>query len=411
MTQMETTTAEPAAAPVAGPPPESATVRSTLRQLVRSESATGISVAQVVVGLAVIWGVFAALNPNFLSARNLTNLTLQIVAVAAIGIGVVLVLLIGEIDLSIGSVSGLGATLMAALNVQLGVPAWLAILLAIAGGALIGLVQGLIVATFGVPSFVVTLGGLIGWQGLQLFIFDYTGAMNVSDSHVLGLTNTFYQPWVGWLLLLALLAIRGTFVLRVRRRRSQAGLANVRPWVEVLRFAGIAAVSAVVILMFVADRGVPQAVLIVLVLIMVMDFVARRTLFGRQVYAVGGDAQAAARVGINVKRITVTVFVLAGSFASVGGILVASRLMSVTQSAGSGDVLLNAIAAVVIGGTSLFGGRGSLWSALLGALVIGSISNGMDLLALASPVKLMITGAVLIVAVVFDATMRRRQAR
>jgi D-xylose transport system permease protein len=181
--------------------------------------------------------------------------------------------------------------------------------------------------------------------------------------------------------------------------------------VEVLRFAGIAAVAALVILMFVADRGVPQAVLIVLVLIMVMDFVARRTLFGRQVYAVGGDAQAAARVGINVKRITVTVFVLAGSFASVGGILVASRLMSVTQSAGSGDVLLNAIAAVVIGGTSLFGGRGSLWSALLGALVIGSISNGMDLLALASPVKLMITGAVLIVAVVFDATMRRRQAR
>jgi D-xylose transport system permease protein len=166
-----------------------------------------------------------------------------------------------------------------------------------------------------------------------------------------------------------------------------------------------------VIVMFVQDRGIPLAVLIVVGLVLLMDFIARRTLFGRRIYAVGGDAQAAGRVGIDVRRITVYVFMLSGTFAALGGVLSASRLQSVTQGAGSGGILLDAIAAVVIGGTSLFGGRGSLWSALLGALVIGSISNGMDLLALASPVKLMITGAVLITAVIFDASVRRKQAR
>ncbi len=410
MTDTRTVT-QPPAVPPQTDRPEDPTVRSFLRNFVRADSATGIGFVQVVVGLAVIWTVFAVLNPNFLSATNLTNLSLQIVAVAAIGMGVVLVLLLGEIDLSIGSISGLGATAMAALNIKLGVPPLLAVLAALLGGALIGLVQGLIIAGFGVPSFIVTLGGLIGWQGLQLFIFDFTGAMNVSDPILLGLTDTFFPPWVGWLLLLLGLAVRAAFVLRIRRRRAKAGLVNVRPWVEAVRFGIMAAVPAAVIVMFVQDRGVPLAVLIVVALLMIMDFIARRTLFGRRIYAVGGDAVAAARVGIYVSRITVWVFVLSGTFAALGGILSASRLQSVTQGAGSGGILLSAIAAVVIGGTSLFGGRGSLWSALLGALVIGSISNGMDLLALASPVKLMITGAVLIIAVIFDASVRRKRAR
>jgi D-xylose transport system permease protein len=410
MTDVQTKT-PPAPAPAQADRPEDPTVRTLLRQFVRAESATGIGFVQVVIGLALIWTIFGILNPNFLSPTNLTNLSLQIVAVAAIGLGVVLVLLLGEIDLSIGSVSGLGATAMAALNIKLGVPPLPAIALALVGGALIGLVQGVIVAGFGVPSFIVTLAGLIGWQGLQLFIFDYTGAMNVTDPLLLGLTGRFFQPWVGWLLLAAGLAIRATLVVRVRARRAKAGLVNVRPWVEAVRFAVLAVVPAAVIVMFVQDRGIPVAVLIVVALLMLMDFVARRTLFGRRIYAVGGDAQAAGRVGINVRRITVYVFMLSGTFAALGGVLSASRLQSVTQGAGSGGILLDAIAAVVIGGTSLFGGRGSVWSALLGALVIGSISNGMDLLALASPVKLMITGAVLITAVIFDASVRRKQAR
>jgi D-xylose transport system permease protein len=409
MTDIETTTAPPPAAPPDARP-ENPSVRTVLRHFVSADTATGIGFVQVVVGLALIWTIFTVLNPNFLSPTNITNLALQIMAVAAIGMGVVLVLLLGEIDLSIGSVSGLAATTMAALNVKLGVSPVVAILAALVGGALIGLIQGSIVATFGVPSFVVTLGGLIGWQGLQLFIFDFTGAMNVSDPVILGLTGKFFPPWVGWLLLLAALVIRTLLVLRVRRRRSQAGLANVPTWLEVVRLAFVAIVPAAVIVMFVQDRGIPLAVLIVVGLIIVMDLIARRTLFGRRIYAVGGDAQAAARVGINVSRIRVYVFILSGTFAALGGILVASRLQSVTQGIGSGGVLLDAIAAVVIGGTSLFGGRGSMWSALLGALVIGSISNGMDLLALASPVKLMITGAVLISAVIFDASVRRKRA-
>lgn len=410
MTDTDTDTAPPMTERQPAPS-EGLSVRSLLRQFVRADSATGIGFAQVVVGLVAIWVVFSVLNPNFMSATNLTNLALQIVSMAAIAIGVVMVLLIGEIDLSIGSVSGLAATAMAGLNIHLGVPAVPAILAGLVGGALIGLVQGGIVASFGVPSFVVTLAGLIGWQGLQLFLFDYTGAMNVTDSQILGLTGTFFQPWVGWILAIAVLVVMAALNLRARRRRATAGLVNGRPWVEGMRLAILAVVMAAVILVFTQDRGIPLGVLIVLGLIMVMDFVARRTLFGRRVYAVGGDAQAAARVGINVKLITISVFVMSGTFAALGGMLSASRLQSVTQSAGSGDVLLDAIAAVVIGGTSLFGGRGSLWSALLGTLVIGSISNGMDLLALASPVKLMVTGAVLIAAVIFDASVRRRQAR
>src|SRR4051812_16745088 len=211
MTDVQTKT-PPTSAPPQADRPEDPTVRSLLRHFVRSESATGIGFVQVVVGLALIWTIFAVLNPNFLSPTNLTNLALQIMAVAAIGMGVVLVLLLGEIDLSIGSVSGLAATTMAALNVKLGVSPLVAILAALVGGALIGLIQGSIVATFGVPSSVVTLGGLIGWQGLQLFVFDFTGPMNVSDPVSLGPPATFFPPWVGWLLLVAALVIRTLLV-------------------------------------------------------------------------------------------------------------------------------------------------------------------------------------------------------
>ncbi|WP_211176960.1 sugar ABC transporter permease [Pseudonocardia acidicola] len=385
-------------------------MRTILRGLARADSATHVGVAQVLVGIAAIWAVFYFLNPNFLSATNLTNLALQIAAVATISIGVVLVLLIGHIDLSVGSISGLAATVMAALSVHAGLPGPVAIILALCCGLLIGLVQGLIVAAFAIPSFVVTLGGLIGWQGLQLLIFDSTGAMNLGDPSILGLTNTFFQPWVGWVLTLAVVLATGAATARRRRRRAQLGLPNVPAIIDVVRLGILAVAIVTVILVFGVSRGIPLSVVIVLALVVVTDFVAQRTLFGRRIYAVGGDAQAAARVGMNVNRITVQVFVLASAFAALGGILSASRLTSVTQSAGSGDILLIAIAGAVIGGTSLFGGRGSIWSALLGALVIGSISNGMDLLALPSPVKLMITGAVLIAAVVFDAVMRRRRA-
>ncbi|NJC69974.1 sugar ABC transporter permease [Planosporangium thailandense] len=390
---------------------EAGGLRDKLRLLMRGDSASHVGVTQVLVGLAAIWIVFSLLNPNFVSPTNLTNLALQIVAVATMSIGVVLVLLIGEIDLSVGSVSGLAATVMAALNVKQGMPAFVAIGLALLCGLVVGLIHGTIIATFGVPSFVVTLAGLIGWQGLQLLIFDYTGAMNLGDPKVLALTDTFFQPWAGLVATVVIALAMGLVTRRRRARRRELGLGNRSAAFDVVRLVAFAIVVAVLILVFGINRGIPLSVLIVVGLVVLMDFIARRTLFGRRIYAVGGDAQAAERVGTNVKRVTIQIFVLASFFAALGGVLSASRLMSVSQSAGGGEVLLDAIAGVVIGGTSLFGGRGSVWSALLGALVIGSISNGMDLLALRSPVKLMITGAVLVAAVIFDAVMRRRQSR
>jgi D-xylose transport system permease protein len=386
-------------------------LKAKLRDLVGADDATRVNVIPVLSGLALIWGVFYVLNDRFLSAANLTNLVLQVVAIATLAIGVVLVLLIGEVDLSIGSVSGLTAAAMAILNVQHGVPAGLAIALALVFGAAIGVLQGLIIAGLGVPSFVVTLGGLIGWQGLQLALLGNTGSLNIGDPLITNLTSVFVPSWIGWIG--AVLVIPSMTVLTWRRRstRIKLELGVVPVWIDAIRLIVLTLVVAATILVFGGNLGIPLSAVILLGLLVIMDFVCRRTLFGRRVYAIGGDTEAAIRVGIKVNQVKVIVFSLATIFAAMGGIMSASRVMSVSQSSGTGEVLLNAIAAAVIGGTSLYGGRGSIWSALLGALVIGSISNGMDLLGLESPIKLMITGVVLVSAVTFDSVMRRRKAR
>jgi D-xylose transport system permease protein len=361
----------------------------------------------VIVGLIIIWAVFQSQNPNFLTARNLTNLMLQIAAMGTISTGIVLVLLLGEIDLSAGAVSGLCAAVMAVLNVKAGVPAAAAIGAAIAVGLIIGLLHGFLFTRFRVPSFVVTLAGQIGWQGALLYVLGETGTVNLTDRSIVGVANTFLPPIVGWLLAVVCIALYLVSVLQVRRRRQAAGL-QVDP---LSSSAGqiVAVVGGVLLAVAVlnSDRGVPSAVLILLSLIVLLDYVTRRTRFGRHIFAVGGNAEAARRAGIQVDTIRLAVFALASGLAACGGILAASRLLAVNQSSGGSDLLLNAIAAAVIGGTSLFGGRGSVWAALLGALVIGSISNGMDLLALASSVKFMITGAVLLAAVTIDALSRR----
>lgn len=393
----------------AGPPPQERP--NVLAVLLRGDDATRISVVPVLVGLAVIWTIFTVLNPNFLSANNLTNLVQQIIAVATISIGVVLVLLIGEIDLSAGSVSGLAASVMAVLNVQQGIPAPLAILLGLGAGALVGLVHGVIISTWGVPSFVVTLGGLIAWQGLQLLLLGDTGAINLTDPFTSGLTSVFFPVWVGWSAAIVIVGLMSLNMARDRRRRARLGLASGPLAAGLVRVGAVALVLVAALLVFGSSRGLPLSVVILGGMLAVMDFVCRRTLFGRRLFTIGGDKVAAARVGVRVKTVTVLVFALASTFAAAGGILSASRLLAVNESSGAGEILLNAIAGVVIGGTSLFGGRGSVWSAILGALVIGSISNGMDLLALPSPVKYMITGGVLIAAVIFDAIMRRRKSR
>jgi D-xylose transport system permease protein len=329
--------------------------------------------------------------------------------VGTISVGVVLVLLLGEIDLTVGIVSGLCAAVMAVLNVKHGVSAPLALLAGTLTGVAVGLVQGFWITRFGIPSFVVTLAGLIGWQGLLLYVLGPTGTINLNDPTITGLAGTFFTGPLAY-------ALAGVFLLYValgplltHRRRRAAGL-SVPP---VMFVAIRAAVVSVAVLIAVAtldsDRGLSSSLIFFVGLVVVMDFLLRRTRFGRMIYAIGGNAEAARRAGIPVKRVRTIVFVLASTLAAWGGILGASRGLAVNQSAGQGAVLLNAIAAAVVGGTSLFGGRGSVWAALLGIIVIQSISNGMDLLSLQPSIKFMITGGVLLTAVTIDAVLRRGQ--
>jgi D-xylose transport system permease protein len=377
------------------------------RQLARGE----LGSVRVLIGIAVIWTIFQLANDRFLSAVNLSNLTLQIAAVATISIGVVLVLLLGEIDLSVGAVSGLASAVMAVLAVKEGLAPELAIVAGLLVGTLIGLFNGLMVTVFGIPSFVVTLAGLLAWQGALLAVLGDTGSVNLPPSTITDLTGTFFDPAVGWALGAAAIAAFASNALLARRRRLRAGLDAGSVLPTVLRTAVVTVGIVVAVWVLNEDRGVPLALLIVLSLMAFFSFITKRTRYGRHIYAVGGNQEAARRAGIRINRIKLSVFALASTLAAAGGILAASRLLAVNQQSGSGDVLLLAIAAPVIAGTSLFGGRGFIWSALLGAIVIGSISNGMDLLGLDSDVKFMITGAVLLAAVTIDAATRmRRQA-
>lgn len=403
---MNETATAPAEAPTE---PKESLVREVFRRIARGELAW----VRVLLGIAVIWTIFQISNDRFLSAVNLSNLTLQIAATATISIGVVLVLLLGEIDLSVGAVSGLASAVTAVLSVKEGLSPELAIVAGLLVGTLIGLFNGFMVTFFGIPSFVVTLAGLLGWQGAQLAVLGDTGSVNLPPSTITDLTGTFFDPAVGWTIGFAGIAFYAASLFLARRRRLKAGLEPEAVGAVAARLVlvSIAIVAAVAILN--EDRGVPLAALIVVVLMVVFTFITERTRYGRHIFAVGGNAEAARRAGIRVNRIRISVFMLASTLAAAGGILAASRLLSVNQQSGSGDVLLLAIAGPVIAGTSLFGGRGYVFSALLGAIVIGSISNGMDLLGLESDVKFMITGAVLLAAVTIDAatSLRRGTAR
>jgi D-xylose transport system permease protein len=377
--------------------------RGNLRRVQQGD----VGALPVIVGLILIGIIFQILNPNFLTPRNLSNLVLQIAALGTISVGIVLVLLLGEIDLSVGSVSGLCAGVMAVLNVKHGIPAIPAILSGIVAGGAIGFVQGFWFSRFRIPSFVVTLAGLLVWQGALLLVLGETGTVNLLDPSIDALAGTYLPTIGGWLVgLVVVVAFVGGGLL-TRRRRQAAGLDNspFSAWLVGAAVAMVLVLAAVAILN--GYLGVPLAVLILLGLAFVFDYLVRRTRFGRYVLAVGGSAEAARRAGISVNGVRMAVFTLAGALAACGGILGASRLLAVNQSSGGSDLLLNVIAAAVIGGTSLFGGRGSVWAAVTGALVIGSISNGMDLLALAAPIKFVVTGAVLLLAVTIDGVARQ----
>ena len=388
-------------------PTAEAAQRPVWRRLVEGD----LGSVRVLLVLAIIWLIFAIANDRFLTAANLTNLTLQIAAVGTISIGVVLVLLLGEIDLSVGAVSGLAASVMAVESVKHGWSAVPAILAALVVGAAIGLFQGSIITRLVIPSFVVTLAGLLAWQGFQLRVLGETGTINITDPGITNLANSFLAPWLGWVVAIGAIVAIVASSLFTRRRRAANEL-ELEPLALVLIriiASSVAILAATLVLQ--SDRGIPVSLVILVGLVVIFNFIVTRTRWGRHLMAVGGNEEAARRAGIPVKRLKTTVFVLCSTLAAAGGVLAAARLLAVNQSSGGGDLLLLAIAGPVIAGVSLFGGRGSVWGALFGALVIGSISNGMDLLGLDSSTKYIITGAVLLLAVVIDAlTTQRRQA-
>ncbi|MFI1707879.1 sugar ABC transporter permease [Streptomyces griseoruber] len=363
----------------------------------------------VLLALALTWIVFQALNHNFLSPRNLSILSVDIVGTGMVAVGIVFVLLIGEIDLSVGSLAGLAGAVFAALNVNLGMPEWLAVLIALACGAAAGGLQGVSFARIGVPAFVVTLAGLLAWNGLMLYLLGTETSISFSDEGLVAqLTSRYFgAAAVGYGLAALATAAYLTFCLRDRRRRGAAGM-PYRPaagiWIRTVLLAAAAFTAVYVLDQF---EGLPLALLIFLAVVVVSDLFLRRTPYGRQIFALGGGVEAARRAGIDATRVRIAVFMVSGTLAAVGGLFIASRLTSASQVPGSGMLLINAIAAAVIGGTSLFGGRGSTWSALLGVLIIQSIASGMALLGVGSPVQFMITGGVLYTAVMLDALTRR----
>jgi D-xylose transport system permease protein len=366
----------------------------------------------IVVAIIVIAIYMQARNSNFLTAGNFVNLIAQMSPFAIIGMGLVFVLLLGEIDLSVGYVSGMGGVIAAVLIQPDGSQwaTWLAIVAALAVGCAIGLGQGFFVAKLGVPSFVVTLAGLLGWNGVVLQIVGDKGTIVIQDKFINGLANDYVSNTLAWIIgvgtVLAWLTVQ---VLTVFRRR-QAGLQNV-PWAIIAARTGAVLAATIFVIEWAdTDRGIPYVGLLMLGLLVGLSFLATRTRFGRHVYAVGGNAEAARRAGINVARVRIVVFALCSMMAVVGGIVLASRLNSVDTSTGGGSILLYSIAACVIGGTSLFGGRGAVKSAVLGAIVVAMIENGLGLLNVKAGPKFIVTGIVLLAAVTLDSVSRRRSA-
>jgi D-xylose transport system permease protein len=415
--------ADPTAAPVGRVPGgapvderhESETLSGYARLWWQGVRAGELGTLPIIVGLVLIAVTFGILEENFLTERNFTNLLLQMAAVATMAIGVVFVLLIAEIDLSVAYVSAVGAVVTTLLlrPDDPGWPWWAAIGAGLLCTTTIGLLQAIVSTKAGVPSFVVTLAGFLIWSGVVLILttqYSTAGTIRIQDDVVVGIANDFLSEFWGWVLAVAVVVAYAALQMRTALTRRARGLAGKPTLLVVLQTLGLAAVTFAAVWYLNKDRGVPKAIVILGAFLLLWSFIAARTRFGRHVYAVGGNAEAARRAGIAVDRVRIAVFMISGFMAGVGGIMLASRLRSVATNTGGGNLLLLVIAAAVIGGTSLFGGVGRVIAALLGALVIASIQNGMDLMGLASGTKFVITGLVLLGAVLIDAFAKRRRA-
>jgi D-xylose transport system permease protein len=376
----------------------------------------------IILALLAIAVFFQSKNSHFDDPGNIVNLMIQMAGFTMIGLGVVFVLLLGEIDLSAGYVSGVCGVVAAKLTEPPGtasswpihVPGLVAIAVALACGLAIGLLQGTIIVKFGVPSFVVTLAGYLAWAGVVLILIGLGGTIPIQDKYINGIANDFFSHRAGAALIAAGVLAYGAsqYLKYVSRRR--AGLdSGALPFV----LAKIAAVALVC--WFVEHyayrpgaipRGLPYVTLLLGIVIAVLSYVATSTRFGRHIYAVGGNAEAALRAGINVDRIRIAGFMIGSTMAALGGVILASRLQSVDTEAGGSTLLLDSIATAVIGGTSLFGGRGHPKNALFGGLVIASLANGMGLIGYSAGVQELVTGLILLAAVLVDSLSRKRLA-
>ena len=373
----------------------------------------------VLFALAAIWGYFGFILPLhdlitgeaesfraiFLSPRNIYNLFMQSAVIAALAVGITVVLLLGEIDLSAAATAGVCAALLGVLVLS-GVPGFLACLIVIFVGIIMGAAQGLLVAYVGIPSFVVTLAGLLGYQGLMQKILP-TGNLNVGDPFVRSIARLLIPDMWGLFLALVVFVLFAFTTVRKQVQRKEKGLEldnKLTVWFQIIVF-GIILISAVLTLN--AYRSLPLLLVLLIAFTALLDWITRSTPYGRSLFAVGGNSESARRVGMKIKRIRVSAFAIVGLMAAIGGIFGASRYGSVSYTAfAGGSLLLEAIGAAVIGGTSLFGGRGSVWNAILGALVIGSLGNGLDLSGASAADKLMVSGAILLLAVAIDALSR-----
>lgn len=395
--------------PVPGDPPKH-WARSTLRRLVADSGAL-----PVVLGLVVLAFIFQSLNQNFLTPGNLVNLMVQGAVYMLLALGMVFVLLIGEVDLSIGIVGGVAGVIVASMvSGSAGYPWWSAVLAGLLAGTAIGLLQGLIITAVRLPSFVVTLAGLLAWNGVMLIILGNGGTVPINDDIIIKLANGILPPIVGWLIAIPLVAIYALDRILLDRRRRLNGNEGASYWSTAGRILGVALIATAIVGLCSVNRGnfapisgVPLVILIVLFFLVVSSVIQNRTAFGTHIYAIGGNAEAARRAGIPVNRMKVCIFGISGLMGAVAGIIYASRLRSVSTNLDGGTLVLYSIAAAVIGGTSLFGGRGKAVHAILGGLVIAAIDNGMGLLGLSAAARYVVTGVVLLAAVSFDSLARR----
>ena len=406
------------AAPMAASPNRSLAqhVSGYFRRLAGGE----LGALPAVAGLLVLCLIFTALRPVFPSARNFANLFTQGAQISIIAMGLVFVLLLGEIDLSAGFASGVCAAVLAELLTNWHWPWYLAILTALVTGVVIGLVLGTLVAKVRIPSFVVTLAAFLAFQGVALLMLKNGANISVSDPVVNAIENKNLPVWLSWVLLIAVVV--GYLAVQLLRVRSRAarGLGTDPLSLIAIKTGGIAVLGGLAVYFLniersfnplrVSLRGVPIVVPLILLLLVVWSFILSRTGYGRHIYAVGGSSEAARRAGINVDRIRTSVFVICSGMASIGGIVAASRANSVDPNTGGSNILLYAVGAAVIGGTSLFGGKGRVLDAVLGGAVIAVIDNGMGLMGYSSGVKYVVTGIVLLLAAGIDALSRRRAA-